>query len=135
MIRRLQIDFRKYSVLGCLVKQILHIWKEEGVLGRMTINFLRIVDHHPWLGSVPNDKGLSPPAGRRGNLDYAFSEHSVNFSLHEGDVLRFVTTRFCSNRFGTINCFGKYGRRGNFHRRELQFLEPGRYNRLWSITA
>ena len=78
MIRRLQVDFRKSSVLGCLVKQVLHIWKGEGVFGRMTINCLRIVNHHPWLGSVPNDTGLSPPV-RRGNLDYAFSEHSVNF--------------------------------------------------------
>ena len=46
IIRRLQIDFRNSSVLGCLVKQVLHIWKGEGVFGRMTINCLRIVDHH-----------------------------------------------------------------------------------------
>ena len=67
-----------------------------------TTNCLRILDHHPWLGSVPNKKCLSLPAGRE-NLNYALSELAVKLGLHEGDVLRFVTTRFCSNRFGTIN--------------------------------
>ena len=96
MIRRLHIDFRnKISVLSSLIKQVSHNWEGEGILGRITIKCLRKVNHHPSLGTVPNEKNLSPP-GIRGNLIYALVEHAGNLGLHESDVLRFFSERFCT---------------------------------------
>ena len=101
MIHRLQMYFQKI-VLSCLIKQVLQIWEEKRILGRMTNNCVRIVNHHPWPETVPCDKNLSPPE-KRGNLKYALGEHAGNFVRHESAVMRFVTARFHSDRFCTLN--------------------------------
>ena len=84
----------------------------------MTVNCLRIVDHHPWIGSVSNNRSLSPP-GRRENLYYAHSKHAVNLVLHGGDVLRLVMTRICRNQIGTRNLFERQAA-GHYCTKQLQ---------------
>ena len=82
MIRKLQFTFRKNSFLRCLIKQIFHIRERKRILEYMIINYLSMVDRHPELRTVPNDKGVSRP-GRHGNLSFAFSEHAGILGFHE----------------------------------------------------
>ena len=110
-----------------------HIWEEKH-FGRVTIFCLRVLDHHPWLGTVPNDKSLCRP-GRCENLYYARSEHAGNLGLRASDVLRFVTAQLCNDRICTEDCTGECGRRGNFHFWEHQFIQPGTYSSVWPIAT
>ena len=123
-------------------KQRSHLLDQAGLanLGRET---------HPWtydhlffansrppsvIETIPNDKSVCPP-GRRCNLIYALCEHAGNLGLNEGDVLLFVATRFCSDRFCTVDWTGEYRGSGDFHFQEEQFNDPGAYKSLWSSTT